>query len=261
MNIFWALFLGVIQGLTEFFPVSSSGHLVVLPYIFNFQDPGLTFDIALHAGSLIAIFVALFSDWKNLFFSILDKTKKFEHKLILFLIITSIPGAIVGYLLEEKAHTVFRNPLIVASTLIIFGLLLWGIDTYVKNSEKIEKMTILKSLLIGLSQAIAIIPGVSRSGATITAGRALGFSREAAVKYSFLAAAPIIFGATVFGLRDVSIAEILSINWIFGFFAAFLSSFFAIKFLTKYVKNHNLNIFLWWRVLLALLIIILYFKR
>ncbi len=261
MNIFWALILGIIQGLTEFFPVSSSGHLVVLPYIFKFQDPGLTFDIALHAGSLIAIFVALFADWKGLILSIFDKTKKFEHKLILFLVITSIPGALVGYFLEDKANTLFRNPLIVASTLLFFGLLLWGVDICIKNINKIENMTILKSFLVGLSQAVAIIPGVSRSGATITAGRALGFSREASVKYSFLAAAPIIFGATIFGLRDVSTVEIFSSTWILGFSAAFISSFFAIKFLTKYVKNHNLNIFLWWRVALSLLIIILYFMR
>jgi undecaprenyl-diphosphatase len=261
MEIIWSVFLGIIQGLTEFFPVSSSGHLVVLPYILNFKDPGLSFDIALHAGTLVAIFIALFSDWKKLILAVFDKKKIQERKLILFLIITSVPGALVGYILEDKAKTIFRNPLLTALVLVIFGLILWAVDKYVNQKEKVEKMTAQKALVVGFSQALAIIPGVSRSGATITAGRALGFSREAAVRYSFLAAFPIIAGATVFGLRDVSASDIFSVTWIAGFIASLLTSIWAIKFLTKYVKNNNFNLFVWWRLGLAGLIIILYLIR
>lgn len=261
MNIFGALFLGIIQGLTEFFPVSSSGHLVAVPYIFNFSDPGLAFDIALHAGTFFAILAALSPDWTELIRSIFDKKKIFERKLIVFLLITTIPGALAGYFFEEQAKSTFRNPLLIAGTLAVFGLILWAVDKYLNKSEKIEKMTSGRSFIIGASQAIALIPGVSRSGATITAGRALGFSREATVKYSFLAAAPIILGATVFGLRDVSSSDFLSVNWIVGFGAAFVSSFWAIRFLTNYVKTHNFNVFLWWRIGLAILITTLYFWR
>lgn len=261
MNPFWAIILGVVQGTTEFFPVSSSAHLVILPWMFKFDDPGLAFDIALHAGTFFAILAALYSDWFAIGKSIFKKEQSFNKKLIGFLILTSIPGALFGYLLEDKAATVFRSPMIIAVTLTIFGFILWLIDHQVKESEKMEKMNIKKSLLIGLSQALAIIPGVSRSGATITAGRALGFSREAAVKYSFLAAMPIILGATVFGLRHTAISEVLSVTWILGFMAAFFSSFFAIKVFLKFAKNKNFDIFLYYRLMFAVAIALLIIVR
>lgn len=261
MNIIWAGIMGVIQGLTEFFPISSSAHLFLTPWVFNFSDPGLSFDIALHAGTLFAIILVFFLDFKVMAKALFIKEASFEKKMVLFLLITSIPGAIFGYLLEDKAKTVFRTPLLTASVLIIFGIIMWVVDKYFPDKEKIEKMNTGKSLLIGLSQAIAIIPGVSRSGATITAGRALGFTRESAVKYSFLAATPIIFGATVYGLRNVTLPELFSTFWIVGFITAFLSSFWAMKFLLNYVKNNNFNIFVWYRVALAIVILIIYFIR
>jgi len=261
MNIFWAIILGVVQGLTEFFPVSSSAHLTLLPWIFNFSDPGLAFDIALHAGTFFAILFALSRDWFAIAKSIFKKKKSFNKKLIGFLILTSIPGALFGYFLEDKAATVFRSPILIASTLVIFGIVLWVTDHKITQSKGIEKMDTKKSFLIGVSQALAIIPGVSRSGATITAGRALGFSREAAVKYSFLAALPIIFGASVFGLRHVSVAELSSTVWILGFGASLVSSFVAIKVFLNLSKKSNFDIFLYWRLGLAAIIITLIFIR
>lgn len=253
--------MGVVQGLTEFFPVSSSAHLVLVPWIFKFQDPGLAFDIALHAGTLFAIIFALWSDWLDMAKSLFEKGPSFFRKLILFLVITSVPGALFGYFLEDKAATVFRSPLLIAATLAIFGVILWYVDRNVEKAEKIENMDAKKSLLIGLSQAVAIIPGVSRSGATITAGRALGFSRESAVKYSFLAALPIILGATVFGLRNTSVSEFFQVSWILGFLAAFSSSFIAIKLFLKFAKKSNFDIFLYYRLFLAALVLILIFVR
>lgn len=261
MNIFWALILGIVQGITEFFPVSSSAHLSLTPWIFKFPDPGLAFDIALHAGTLLAIIVAFWLDFKIMAKAVFLKESSFEKKMVLFLAVTSIPGALFGYLLEERAETVFRTPLLTAIVLLIFGVLLFAVDTYLPAKEKLEKMNLGKSLAIGLSQALAIIPGVSRSGATITAGRALGFTREAAVKYSFLAAAPIIFGATVFGLRKVAPTDLFSSFWIIGFTASLVSSFWAMKFLMKYVRDNNFNIFIWYRVLLAAVILTIYFLR
>lgn len=261
MNLFWAVILGGVQGLTEFFPVSSTAHLVLFPWIFKFSDPGLAFDIALHTGTFLAILFALKNDWVSLAKSVLDKKMTFERRLIVFLLLTSIPGAILGYLLEEKAKTVFRAPMIIAGTLVFFGVALWGVDKMTKKQEKIEKMNATSAFLIGISQAVAIIPGVSRSGATITAGRVLGFSREAAVKYSFMAALPIIFGATVFGLRNASVAEITSTNWVLGFLASLIASFVAIKFLLYYVKKYDFSIFLYWRLALAAVVIFLIFLK
>lgn len=268
MNIFWSVVLGGIQGLTEFFPVSSTAHLALLPWIFKFDDPGLAFDIALHAGTFFAILIALSGDWMNLAKSVLtlraesrSPIDNFNLKLIGFLLLTSIPGAVFGYFLEDKAQTIFRTPILIAGTLVLFGVILWAVDIYVKRQEKIEKMNPASALLIGLSQAIAIIPGVSRSGATIAAGRALGFSREAAVKYSFMAALPIIFGATVFGLRNVLVSEMISANWVVGFLASFAASFFAIKFLLSYVKKYDFSIFVYYRVFLAFVILLLIFLR
>jgi undecaprenyl-diphosphatase len=261
MNIFWAIILGIVQGLTEFFPVSSSAHLAIIPWMFKFPDPGLAFDIALHAGTFFAILFALKTDWIKLATSLLKKEDTLERKLVGFLVITSVPGAIIGYLFESKAESAFRAPMIVAVTLTVFGLILWAVDRYAKKAEELSKMNWKSSLIIGLSQALAIVPGVSRSGATITAGRALGFSREAAVKYSFLAALPIIFGAAVFGLRHATFSELTSANWILGCLAAFISSFFAIKWLTSYVKKHSFDIFLYYRLAFAAIIAILFYLK
>ena len=261
MNIFWALVLGTTQGLTEFFPVSSSAHLYLLPWMFGFPYPGLAFDIALHAGTLLAILIAFMLDWKVMAKAVFIKEKSFEKKLVLFLILTSIPGAIFGYLLEERATNVFRTPLLTATVLLIFGAILLVVDKYSRGEKELKDMTATRAFLVGLSQAIALIPGVSRSGATVTASRALGFNRETAVKYSFLAAAPIIFGATIFGLRNVSISELTSINWAFGFLASLISSYLAMKFLLKYVAKHDFKIFVWYRVILALIVLLIFLGR
>lgn len=261
MEIIWAVILGAVQGITEFFPVSSSAHLSLFPFIFDFKDPGLAFDIALHAGTFVAILVAFWDEWLGLLKGVLKKELNFEKKFSLYLILTTIPGAFFGYFFEEKAATVFRNPLLSALVLVLFGVLLVAVDKLTKKAESIEKADAKKAILIGFSQALALVPGVSRSGATITAGRALGFSREAAVKYSFMAALPIIAGATVFGLRDVEAAKFVSAPWVIGFFASLAASFWAIKFLTKYVKKHSFNIFLYYRIGLAALVVLLYFLR
>jgi undecaprenyl-diphosphatase len=261
MEIMWAIILGLVQGVTEFFPISSSAHLSLFPYIFDFKDPGLTHNIALHAGSLLAIFVALRADWIALIKGAIKKGMNFEKKFIFFLVLTTIPGAFVGYFFEEQAATVFRNPLLSAFNLVFFGVLLVVFDRYTKRKQDVETMGPQKAIGVGLAQALAIIPGISRSGATITAGRALGLSREAAVKYSFMAALPIITGATVFGLRDISFNTLASPVWSLGLVASFASSLWAIRFLTKFVKKHSFEVFMYYRFGLAALVVFLYLVR
>lgn len=255
MQLAWAVIMGAAQGITEFLPVSSSAHLTLMPWLFGFDDPGLAFDIALHAGSLAAILVALRSDWVALAKGLAKGQRTFQRSLAVFLLVTSVPGAVIGYLLEDQAATVFRDPMLVAVTLAVFGVVLWAVDRYVQRTEPLESMTGSRALLIGVAQAFAIVPGVSRSGATMTAGRALGFSRETAARYSFMAALPIIFGATLFGLRDVPPSDLLSVQWVLGFTASALSSFAAIRLLLAYLKNRSFAVFLYYRLALSAVVV------
>jgi undecaprenyl-diphosphatase len=269
MTHVWAVILGLVQGATEFLPVSSSAHLLFIPQIFHLKDPvldSLAFDIALHAGSVLAILVALWADWLGLLRDALARPvseaaaakRLWAWKLIGFFLLTSIPGAIFGVIFENQAEGVFRmHAVLTAASLIVFGLLLWAVDRFTDRQEPIESMTWVKALLIGLAQAVALVPGVSRSGSTVTAGRALGLSREAVAKYSFMAGLVIIAGAAVFGLRHVHPSELLSTDWVLGFIAAALSSFAAIKLLLAFVRGHSLAAFMYYRVAAGALLLVL----
>lgn len=259
MTHLWAFVLGIVQGLAEFLPISSSAHLALIQQVTVFHVPALVdtvqFDIALHLGSALAILVVLWRDWVTLATGAV-RENGFERKLVGFLLLTSIPGAIFGVLLDEKAAAI-HNPLVIATTLMVMGVLLWVVDTGAKRQEPIESMTWAKSLGIGVAQAIAIIPGVSRSGVTITAGRGLGFSREAIAKYSFMAALPIILGAGLFGLRHVPLHTLLSADWAIGFVTSFVFSFLAMRFMLDYLRKHSFLVFAVYRLALGTLVIVL----
>lgn len=266
MTIFQALILGVVQGVAEMLPISSSAHLVIFPWLFNFPDPGLSFDVALHVGTLVAISVYFWRDWLGVAKGCLNalKTRKidtYEERLALLLVFATIPGALAGYFFEQQAETVFRNPLVIIFTLVGLGAVLYYADGHDKGEKRLKDMTYLNSFLIGLSQALAIVPGVSRSGVTMTAGLLSGFDRESVAKFSFLMSAPIIAGAGIFELRDISPAELFSPLFIVGFFASVIASFLAIKFLLTYIKNHGFKLFAYYRFALAAIIAILIFVR
>ena len=263
----WAVILGFVQGLAEFLPISSSAHLTLIPWIFGLQhDAALAFtstvqfDIALHAGSTIAILIALWSDWVALAKGVV-KREPMQLKLGGFLLLTSVPGAIFGVLLEQKVQTVFRAPWLIGSTLIVFGVLLWAADRFTSKQQPFESMTWQRASWIGLAQAAAIVPGVSRSGATMTVGRVLGLSREGIAKYSFMAALPIIAGGAVFGLRHVPVNELLSLDWVLGFAAAAVSSLVFMRLMLKYVHKHSFSAFMWYRIALGVFVIGLFLIR
>jgi undecaprenyl-diphosphatase len=259
----WAVVLGLVQGLAEFLPVSSSAHLALIPWAFRITDPvlaSLPFDIALHAGSFVAILAALWVDWAAMVGGAV-KGDAASRRLIGFLLVTSIPGAIFGVLLEDKAATVFRAPWLIGAALIVFGAIMWAVDRFAMREDAFETMTWTRAALIGVAQAIAIVPGVSRSGSTMTAGRALGLSREAVAKYSFMAALPIIGGAALFGLRHVPLAELFSLDWVLGFAAAAVSSFVAMRVMLTYVRTHSLAAFAWYRFALGAAVIVLFLVR
>ena len=275
MGHVWAAILGMVQGLAEFLPISSTAHLKLIPWIFNIQgaypfladaQAAQAFDIALHAGSAVAILIALWSDWKGL---VTDAIRRDRTALTFvgFLLLTSVPGAVFGVLLDKKIEKYSSPsdfhwaPLVVGVALIAFGVLLWAVDHYTDRKQPLEKMNWLRALLIGLAQALALIPGVSRSGATMTAGRATGLSREAVAKYSFMAALPIIAGAAVFGLKDVPLATLFSLDWVLGFLAALVSSVLLMRWMLAYVRKHSFALFMWYRIALGVFVIALFMVR
>jgi undecaprenyl-diphosphatase len=275
MNLFQAIILGLVQGLGEFLPISSSGHLIIFPWLFNFPDPGLSFDVALHFGTLIAIVLYFWRDFIEIISASLSsspfgrgcpegtgegKSYKYSKNLLLLIIIATIPGALFGYFLENKAETVFRNPLLIAATLTIMGLILYLADKYAKHKRSLNDITKKDAILIGLSQAFAIIPGVSRAGATITSGLFLGLDRVSAARFSFLLSAPIIFGATIikfpsFIKSGVGSYEIIAVA------AATFSGYLAIAWLLKFVEKVSYKIFFWYRLALALIIVAVWLLR
>jgi len=259
--MFQSIIFGVIQGLTEFLPVSSTAHLILVPWFFGWQDPGLAFDVILHWGTLLGVLVYFWRDWIKLLrgawrwaSGVTPWKNNLETKLLSFIIVASIPGAIFGYFLSEKAKGIFRNPLLIAATLLIFGFVILIADK-LSRQRKLENISFIDSILIGISQAIAIIPGVSRSGATISAGLILGLDRVAAARFSFLLSVPIIFGA---GLAESFhlLKTDLNTNLIVGLVASAISGFFAIWFLIKYVERKNYKFFVWYRIILAFVILI-----
>ena len=262
MDTIQSVVLGLVQGLGEFLPISSSAHLVLVPWIFKWQDPGLTFDIALHAGTLIAVILYFWRDWLNLISKGLTKPKEREGKLFWYLVLATIPGAAFGYLLEHKAETVFRNPVLIAFMLILLGVILYLVDRTSKKQIDVEHISLKTSFLIGLSQALAIIPGVSRSGITMTTALALGMTREGAARFSFLLSAPIIFGAVAIKIpKIIANPSVIDAPFIVGMVVACISGLASIGFLLRYVQTKTFLPFAWYRFILGALVIIIAFIR
>ncbi|MBP7332856.1 MAG: Undecaprenyl-diphosphatase [Firmicutes bacterium ADurb.Bin373] len=261
MTVLQALVLGVIQGLGEFLPISSSAHLVLTPWVFGWDDPGLVFDVALHMGTLFAVVAFFWRDWVELFNEAVIKRRSTQKaSLFWYLLIATIPGAVAGYILEEQAETVFRDPLIIAVMLIIMGLILYLVDRRAVKRKNMNGISFADSLLIGLSQAFAIIPGVSRSGVTMTAGRALGLTRQTAARFSFLLSTPIIFGAGVMQLKDIASSDI-NIAFITGVVSSAVVGFLSIGFLLRYLSERSFTLFVWYRFLIGFAVIALVYVR
>lgn len=246
MTVLEAIVLGIIQGLGEFLPISSSAHLVLVPWALGWDYAGVTFDVALHIGTLVSVVAFFWRDWLGLVSHAAQRKKTHETKLFWFLLAATIPGAAAGYIFEEQAETVFRSPLLIAVLLIAMGIILYWVDIRADNRKDIKSLTLTDSLIIGISQAFAIIPGVSRSGATMTAGRALGLTREAAARFSFLLSTPIIVGAGIYKLRELSFSDI-DAAFLTGVATSALVGFLAIGFLLRYIATHNFALFAWYR--------------
>ena len=248
-----AFLLGLIQALGEFLPISSSAHLALWPFFSGQVYQGLTFDVLLHLATLIAVISYFYKDLIVLVKQGLTAPKSEDGRLFWFIGLATIPAALAGYFLEDAAENTFRNPLLIASTLMIFALVLWYADHYNKNHKTGKIPTLLIMLLIGCAQALAIIPGVSRSGITISAALFLGLTRVASARISFLLSIPIIAGAAVLKLKDLTLNDITG-PVILGFLTALIVGWLTIKFLLRFLTNHNFNIFVIYRIAIALFI-------
>lgn len=251
--------LGIIQGLTEFLPVSSSAHLAIIPWLFGWHDPGLAFDVALHLGTLLALLIYYRQDWLAMIVSVFKGGRE-ERRLLLLLIVASIPGAVFGLLFEKQAETVFRSPLLIAGMMTALGLLLWVFDRSRKLRRTVGDITLRDALLVGLSQAFAIIPGVSRSGVTITTALALRVRRDDAANFSFLMATPIIAGAGLIKAHEL-VKSGLDSALAAGFIASAVFGLLAISMLINYVRGRSYQPFVWYRIAFAVVVIIVYLAR
>jgi undecaprenyl-diphosphatase len=256
MLISHAIILGIVQGLTEALPISSSAHLVIVPWLFNWHYQGLSFDIALHFGTALAFGLYFFKDWIEIIGSAFTKESARKSNMLWYIMIGTIPGAIAGLVLEKKAETVFRSITVIAATLFVFGIILFIADRIGKRQKTMKDVNLKSCVIIGLAQMLAIVPGVSRSGITITAGLFEGFTREAAARFSFLLATPIVFAAAVLKLPKLHAADFNTAFWA-GVMASAVSGFFGIHFLLKFVKKANLNIFVLYRVAFAIIMVAL----
>ena len=259
ISIFQAIILGTVQGLTEFLPVSSSAHLILVPWLLRWPEPGLAFDVVLHLGSLLALLAYYWRDWVDMGMSLVDG-RQMPRRLLFFLVVASVPGAIIGVLLEKQADTIFRSPLLIAGTLSVMGIALWASDSIGSKKRKIEDITFVDALLIGLSQALAIIPGVSRSGATITTARLLGIDRPDAANFSFLMATPIIAGAGLLEVRKLFHSGLVAqLGW--GFIASAVFSILAIAGLLRFVRTRTYQPFAIYRILVGIAVVAIVMSR
>ena len=261
MQIYQSLILGIVQGLTELLPISSSAHLNIIPWMFGwFEQPGFEeafegFDVALHFGTLLAIGIFFFKDWialiKGGFNQVVKKKKSSEGRMFWYIVLATIPGGIIGFVLDKFVGDALTKPIIIAIALIVMGIVLYIVDKKAKNVINYKDMTLKQTFLIGLSQALAFIPGVSRSGITMTTARAMGVKRESAAKYSFMLSAPIVLAATIFKLKDF----VFNLPFFIGVFTSFIAGIIVIKFLLNYLKKGNYKGFAIYRVIFGLIII------
>lgn len=256
MDIMQAIILAIVQGLTELLPVSSSAHLFLIPWFFDWNIPE-SFDVALHFGTLLAIGIFFFKDWLNLiiggFNRVIKKEKTTEGRLFWYIVLATIPGGIIGFILDKYAQDILTNPLIIAIALIVMGILLYVVDKFMEVKTKYEDLTLKQTFLIGLSQALAFIPGVSRSGVTMTTARLLGIERASAAKFSFMLSAPIVLGATLYKLKDF----VFDIPFVVGVLVSFIVGLIVIKFLLQYLQKGSFKIFAVYRVILGTIVLVI----
>ena len=280
MPIWQAVVLGVVQGLAEFLPISSSAHLILVPWLFGWEDPGLAFDVALHWGTLLAVLLVFWKDWIRLISAGLRSIAERrigsdpDRRVFWALVVASIPGAILGKLLNESAEAHLRSPLLIAFTLAALGAVLWVGDRVGSKLRDMAQMKLGESAAIGVAQAAALVPGVSRSGATITLGLLLGYTREEIARFSFLMSTPIIFGAGVVkipkllramhaagGATSEGGAHVTAAALLAAVVASAIVGVLVIRWILQFLRTRGYGVFAVYRWLIAALIVVVWFSR
>lgn len=275
MEIYQAIILGIVQGLTELLPISSSAHLNLFPWLFNWGEMNASFDVALHIGTLLAIIIFFFKDWIELikggFNQVVKKEKTTNGKIFWYIVISTIPAGILCLILDKVSSKIVETlstklaitqisveMFMISIALIVMGIILYIVDKKSKSNVKYENITLKQSVLISVSQAIAAaFPGVSRSGITMTIARALKIDRESAAKYSFLLATPIVAAAALYEMKHF----VFDLSFFIGILVSFVVGMFVIKFLLNYLKKGSFKIFAIYRVILGIIILAICFIR
>lgn len=266
MNVLQALILGLVQGFTEFIPVSSSGHLVLAHSILGVDNNGLAFDVALHFGTLIALLIYFRKDLWELGRAVFVKSEK--TKLAYLLALSTIPAIVSGFLLEKKVESAFRSVGLVAVNFIVVSVIMlfaeWWYKNRVPKKTELKNVGINQTVTIGLAQALAVIPGVSRSGSTILTGLFVGLDRLSAARFSFLLGVPIMLGATTAVLTKAETAQAIAneqMVFVVGILAAFVSGMAAIVFMLRFLAKHTLKVFAYYRLAVGILVLVFFTVR
>jgi undecaprenyl-diphosphatase len=272
LTVLEALILGVVQGVTEFLPVSSSAHLVLVPEFFNIPAPSVAFDVLLHLATLIAVIGYFIGDVRKIVISLVAPRRmekqevKYWRRLFAWLVIGSIPAAVIGGALSGFFEDLFSSTAAVGIFLVVTSCLLWGADAFsgraaraARQPASLGEMRPLDALVVGCYQALAIAPGLSRSGSTIAAGVFLGFDRQTAAHFGFLLSIPAILGAFLFSLGDIAggAGGAGGLAYLVGFIAAVVSGFLAVRFMMRFLKQHRLRPFAIYTLALGVFVIVI----
>jgi undecaprenyl-diphosphatase len=269
MPIFQVIVLGIVQGLTEFLPISSTAHLALVPWLFNWKDPGLTFDIALHVGTLLAVLLYFARDWVQLLCLGLgletmggDPDLRRNKNLLWLLAIGSIPVGIAGLLFQKKAESAWRNPYGIGTMLIVIGIVMWLAERSGRRQKDLGHLSFMDAIIIGLGQALAVVPGTSRSGITISMGLFRSLTRPAAAKFSFLLSAPAIAAAAGKDLWDLykhegGIPPEMVTPFVVGIIVSAITGGIVIKFLMDFLRKYTFNVFVIYRIVFGIIVIAL----
>jgi|SRR5687768_7015093 len=266
MTEFQALVLGLVQGLSEFLPISSSAHLALTPWFFGWEPGGLAFDVALHIGTLIAVAWYFRREWVSLARSAVSIVRQRavrtpEEWRVIFLIVATIPAAIAGLTVQDLAETTFRSPRLIAINLMVMGVLLWLVDRFAKKDRPMNSMRLKDAVAIGFIQCLALLPGVSRSGSTITGGRLLGFDRQTAAIFSFLMSFPVTLAAAVLKAPEAFTPGTDATTIFIGIAAAAVSSWLAIAVLLRFVSRYSFGVFAAYRLVLGVVVLVVLAAR
>jgi undecaprenyl-diphosphatase len=267
MPIYQAVVLAIVQALTEFLPVSSTAHLVLIPWLFGWKDAGLTFDVALHAGTLVAVIIYFFRDWMQIIgqaFGLnigVDPDIRQNRNLLWLLAVASIPIGIVGYLFDKQADTTWRQPYVIGTMLILVGIVLWMAEKRRVGSKSMSTIQWSDGIAVGLAQAVSVIPGTSRSGATISAGLFRNMNRETAARFSFLLSTPAIAAAVAKKAWDIhkegGIPPDMKAPIVVGIIVSGLLGAIVIAFFLRYLRHSSLMPFVYYRIVFGIIVIAL----